>query len=120
MNKKGYRSLETKSSVNRREFLKLSGGVGSLVGVGLVLGTPPVWTQEKKSEQPPQKPETNLNKYLSIPRTKNSLPGLFPGRVVEVFDPKAMADDQPSAEVVTAMFKRGIQKLTGKSASYFG
>ena len=115
MNKKGYRSLETKSSVNRREFLKLGGGVGSLVGVGLLLGTPPVWTQDKKSEQPPEKPETNLDKYLSIPRTKDSLPGLFPGRVIEVFNPKAMAEDSPSAEVVTAMFNKGIQELTGKS-----
>lgn len=97
--------------VNRREFLKISGGVGSVMGMGLVLGTPPVWTQ---TSPPPERIRTNIKDALAIPRTKTSLPGAAPGRVVEVFDPKAMPEGKPSQDVVSSMFSRGLQKLTKK------
>jgi len=97
--------------VNRREFLKLSGGVGSALGMGLVLGTPPAWTQENP---PPERVKTNIKDALAVPRTKTSLPGIAPGRVVEVFNPKAMPDGKPSQDVVSSMFSKGLTELTGK------
>jgi hypothetical protein len=113
MKKKGYRSIELNSRLERRDFLKISGG--SLLGAGLLLGTPPVWGQEGASPAPPARPRTNIEDALAVPRTKYSLPGLFPGRVVAVKDAQAMNETGVNGKVVTSMFEKGIQSLTGKS-----
>lgn len=44
------------------------------------------------------------------------MPGLFPGRVVEVFDPEAMADHRVSQPVVRHMLERGMLELTGENS----
>ena len=41
-------------------------------------------------------------------------PGPFPGRVVEVKDPRSLVDDKIDAKVVAEMFERGVRTLTGK------
>ena len=104
-----YRSIEENSGLSRRCFLK----VGA-VGAGLLLGTPEVWAQEAAKAKAPERLKTNIDEALKVPRTKFSLPGLFPGRVVQVRDAKAMVDDSPSAPVVEQMFARGLQRLTGQ------
>lgn len=109
MNQNAYRSMSARFHVDRRSFLK----VGGAVGAGLALGTPPVFGQDGK-EEPPAKPKTNVGDVLGAPKTEHSLPGPFPGRVVEVHDPKAMTDDGASAPVVAAMFHRGVKGLTGE------
>ena len=96
MKNKGYRSLEIKDKVTRREFLKLSSGLGSVVGVGLLLGTPPVWSSKNGLASQENQTKTNIKDVLSVTRTKTSLPGPFPGRVIEVHDPEAMAEDKPA------------------------
>ena len=96
-------------NVDRRSFLK----IGSAVGAGVLLGNPSVWAgdQDKKEKT---KPDTNVSDVLAEPRTPHSLPGPFPGRVVEVIDPAAMANDEPSPDRVRAMFEKGIRELTGR------
>jgi hypothetical protein len=113
MKKKGYRSLELESKLERRDFLKISGG--SLLGAGLLLGRPPVFGQEAAKVEPPPKPKTNIDQALAVPRTKHSLPGLFPGKVVAVHDEKAMNKTGVNGKVVAAMFEKGMHVLTGKS-----
>lgn len=108
MAKTGYRSMKTIFDVNRRDFLK----VGGAVGAGLILGTPTLWAQDN-SKQERQKPKTNIDDVTNIPRVKNSLPGPFPGKVVEIHNEKAMVDEKPNADVIDAMVKDGIEKLTG-------
>jgi hypothetical protein len=98
-------------TVKRRDFLKL----GGVIGAGLLLGNPAAWAEEKAKAAPPPKPKTNVDDVLKIPRTKHSLPGPFPGKVVEVTDPKAMVKDQPARDVVRAMFEKGVQNLTGRN-----
>jgi len=115
MKNKGYRSLEIKNEVNRREFLKLSGGLGSVAGMGLLLGTPPVWSSKNALASQENQTKTNVKDVLSAARTKTSLPGPFPGRVIEVHDPEAMAEDKPAPEVIDTMVKKGITRLTGKN-----
>jgi hypothetical protein len=44
------------------------------------------------------------------------LPGLFPGRVVEVQDAAAVKDDKPVARVVYRLVEKGLEGLTKKSA----
>jgi hypothetical protein len=112
MKKKGYRSIELESKLERRDFLKIGGG--SLIGAGLLLGTPPLWGQEAAKVEPPARPKTNIDEALAAPRTKYSLPGLFPGKVVAVKDGQAMNEQGVNGKVVAAMFEKGIRALTGK------
>jgi len=113
MKKKGYRSIELDSKLERRDFLKISGS--SLLGAGLLLGKPPVFGQETAKPTPPAKPKTNIDEAMAVPRTKHSLPGLFPGKVVAVKDNRAMNEGGVNGKVVASMFENGIQALTGKS-----
>ncbi len=113
MKKKGYRSIELDSKLERRDFLKLGGG--SLLGAGLILGKPPLWGQEAAKVEPPAKPKTNIDEALAAPRTKYSLPGLFPGKVVAVKDEQAMNEQGVNGKVVASMFEKGIRALTGKT-----
>jgi hypothetical protein len=113
MKKKGYRSIELESKLERRDFLKIGGG--SLLGAGLLLGTPPVWGQENAKPEPPPRPKTNIDEALAAPRTRNSLPGAFPGKVVAVKDGRAMSEKGVDGKVVASMFEKGVRSLTGKS-----
>ncbi len=110
MKKQNYKSMNSAFAVNRRTFLKN----GSLVGAGLVMGTPHLWAQDKASEQKSSKPETNVKDVLKIERTENSLPGKFPGKVVKVSDSNALVDNIYNAVVIQDMFEKGIQSLSGK------
>jgi len=106
-----YRSMKNRLDVNRRDFLK----IGGAFGVGLLLGDSSVWAQEKQKITPLPKVKTNIDDALKVPRTKHSLPGPFPGRVVEVHDQMAMVNDKPAPEVVRTMFEKGVEHLTGKN-----
>jgi len=119
MRNQRYRSMPPENAVGRRDFLKAGGAVGA----GLVLtGRSLLAAQQTQGQQPPAKPaarppkpKTNIDEALKVPKTKWSLPGPFPGRVVEVHDPAAMPEGQVNAAVVKAMFEKGITELTGKS-----
>jgi len=121
--------------LKRREFLQLS----SVASAGIVLGTPALGedSTQNKPADPPPRPATNIDEIKLIPRTKTSLPGPFPGRVVAVFDERVVAGQSTDesaaagedaagnagtagerhvdAAVVAAMFERGLRELTGKS-----
>jgi hypothetical protein len=112
MKKKGYQSIELDSKLERRDFLKIGGG--SLLGAGLLLGRPPLFGQEAAKVEPPAKPKTNIEETQAVPRTKNSLPGLFPGKVVAVKDEQAMNEQRVDGKVVANMFARGMEALTGQ------
>jgi len=92
--------------LNRRDFLKKG-----IIGSGLILGTPALYAQSERSERP----ETNIADAQKIPKSKYSLPGLLPGKVVEVHDSKVLENDTVSSEIVSDMFKKGITQLTGSN-----
>lgn len=110
MKRKGYQSINNSVEVTRRNFLKF----GAAAGTGLVLGTPSLWSQETKKPEQPARTKTNIDEALKIPRKKYSLPGAFPGKVVEVHNPEAMANEKPNAEIITVMVEKGLRQLTGK------
>ena len=97
--------------VDRRNFLK----VGSAASAGLVLGTPTLWAQDAKKQQKPKRPKTNIDDILKIPKTKYSLPGASPGKVVEIHNSKAMTEKKVDTEIVKQMFQSGIQNLTDQN-----
>ncbi|MEE4312563.1 MAG: DUF362 domain-containing protein [candidate division KSB1 bacterium] len=112
MDVKKYQSIRSMFDMSRRHFLKMSGAVGT----GMVLGTPAAWADEaKKAEK--SRPETNVEEALNVPKKAHSLPGPFPGRVVEVFNENAILDKSPVAEVTESMFYSGLEGLTGMSSS---
>jgi hypothetical protein len=111
MKKIKYQSMENSFSVKRREFLK----TGSVLSAGLVLGNPAVWQEKKYQSGNPERIKTNIEDFLRIPRTKYSLPGMFPGKVVQVQDPNAMPDGKPDRKIINQLFSSGIETLTGKN-----
>jgi len=120
MTKRAYRSMPPDNAVGRRDFLLKAGGA---IGAGLIMsGRSLLPAQQTQGQQPPAKPaapppkpKTNVGDAIITPRTKWTLPGPFPGRVVEVHDPAAMTEAKVDGAVVKAMFEKGIEKLTGKS-----
>ena len=119
MRERRYRSMPPENAVGRREFLKAGGAIGA----GLIMtGRSLLAAQQTQGQQPPVKPagppprpKTNIDDALKVPKTPWSLPGPFPGKVVEVHDPAAMPEGKVNAAVVKAMFEKGIRGLTGKN-----
>ena len=111
MKKKSYQSMENQFSLKRRDFLK----TGSVVSAGLVLGNPAVWQEKKYKSGQPDRIKTNIDEFLKMPRTKNSLPGLFPGKVIQVHNENVMPDVNPDPGIVNHMMTSGIEQLTGKN-----
>ncbi len=107
----GYRSIGLRIEVDRRGFLR---GLAtcSMVAGGAVLGVPPVWAAGDAAVQ--GEVETNLDQFMKVPRAAGAIPGPFPGRVVQVQDPKAVQDDRIDAAVVREMFTQGLTRLTGR------
>ncbi len=52
-----------------------------------------------------------------MPLSPLGMPGLFPGRVVDVFHPGSLIDRRVSQEAVRAMVGEGMKALTGESVS---
>jgi hypothetical protein len=102
-----YKSIDTTPGLNRRDFVKKVGTCSVAAG-GIVLGMPALG-QEKPTDV-----ETNLADFMKVPRTRHSLPGPFPGRVVQVTDQRSLVDDRFDGKVIAEMLEKGIRQLTGK------
>ncbi|MGQ9472263.1 MAG: hypothetical protein ACUVR0_11325 [Candidatus Aminicenantales bacterium] len=98
--------------------------------LGLLMSRTPLATEKESAKEAGQvgassRPKTNIDEALKVPKTRYSLPGLFPARVVEIHDPKAMDSEsgKASAEVIKSMFEKGLTSLTSqdlnKSISLF-
>ncbi len=110
--------MPSENSVDRRNFLKIGGAVGAglVISGRSLLAAQQAQTQTPPAKKtPPPKPSTNIEEALKVPRTKYSLPGLFPGQVIEVADAAASRADAFDPAVVKNMVELGISKLTGKS-----
>ena len=53
-------------------------------------------------------------------RSPLGMPGLFPGRVVEVADSKSIVRNRVSQPVVRDMIERGMKELTGEQSALSG
>ncbi len=113
MKRHAYRSMESRLSLDRRDFFRVGGAAGAVAGIGLLAGRSLAAVQEQAPASP-AKPATNIADAMKVPRTKFSLPGPFPGRVVEVRDAASVSGAKVDAAAVRAMFEKGITALTGK------
>ncbi len=111
MKRKSYQSMDTRNNLKRREFIK----TGSVIGAGLVLGRPAFGQEQKYKSGQPDRIKTNIDDFLKMPKTHDSLPGKFPGKVVQIGNPKAMDKDNPNSDIISQMFTLGMEKLCAKS-----
>lgn len=110
MKESGYRSLEPKGSLDRRAFLRMSGAVG----IGFWFGNRSPSSFAQQPSPPTPRPRTNIEDALKVPKNKYSLPGLFPGKVIEVKDAGAVKDDRSVPKAVYRMFEKGLSGLTDR------
>jgi hypothetical protein len=59
------------------------------------------------------KPSTNINDAQKYSRNSNSMPGRFPGRVVEVFHSNCINEGQPIQTALNVMLQEAMLNLTG-------
>jgi hypothetical protein len=100
-------------ALTRRQFFGLSAaGVACAASAGGLQG------QDKKTDHKPQpKPEeikTNVDEIRKIPRTVQSLPGLYPGRVVNVDTGTVSSESGIDTDGVREAVNRGLLALTGE------
>ena len=115
-NPKCNSSDATHRGMKRREFVKTLGACSVAVG-GVVLGVP----THAEGKEPAPRVQTNLADFMKVPKTKHSLPGPFPGRVVKVTDKRCLREDAVDAKAVKEMLATGVTRLTGKGmADSFG
>jgi hypothetical protein len=118
--KNPYVSMDSSNGLDRRHFLK-SIGASTVAAGGIVLGAPGLFGQDAEEKgkegqrRQPHDVKTNIDEYMKVEKAEGALPGPFPGKVVEVRDPRSLVDDKVDAEVVKAMIEKGITRLTGKN-----
>lgn len=103
--------MQCAPDMNRRDFVRVVGAGTAVTAGGLVLGVP-AFDQDRL---PPPVIETNIADFMKVTRTKHSLPGPFPGRVVRVTDQKSLRSDTFDAVVISQMLEKGVTTLTGQS-----
>jgi hypothetical protein len=93
---------------SRRHFFRIL----TATGLGTIL-LPPEWSklfsQDKKSE----KPGTNIKEASKYPRTADSMPGKYPGKVVQVYHDKCIVKNKIDQNISGEMVKAGMLNLTG-------
>jgi hypothetical protein len=96
-------------SLDRRQFV-------TLVGAGsLVLAAKPMSVFASPFTPPsPEKPATNIADAAKIPRNELSMPGKYPGKVIQVRNSKAVVDGNPVEEEAYQMIKKAMLELTGQ------
>ncbi len=101
--------------MDRRRFLKKVAA-----GSAIMAAAPAVNAVEKPLAElreahilPPEKPATNIEQILAVPRTKDSLPGKYPGRVIVAHDAHCVIDDVPQEEAAYKMLADCMLRLTG-------
>jgi len=114
----GEKTAHLPEAVSRRGFFKL-GAAGAAGAAGLALARS-LRAQDKPAghkppAQPPAEIRTNVDEIKAIPRTGESMPGRFPGRVVKVATGQVRAGGEIDAARVEKAVARGMAELTGES-----
>ena len=105
--------------VSRRRFFGMS--AASLAGVALapgLIGQDKPADQVPKPTAPPPPIKTNIDEIKAIPRTKESLPGRYPGRVIKLETPGGSVSGKINAVRAREAVNRGMAELTGTKQVY--
>jgi len=113
-----------KNPLNRRKFFALL-GTGSLAiaaqsitnfALGREKTTFPLQPESQTPQQAPAKPATNIKDAEKTPRTANSMPGKFPGKVVHIKNSKSVVNDEPVEAEAYKMIEQSMLALTGQKS----
>ena len=96
--------------MDRRAFVKRSclGGVALLLDQ---LGTSPAYSQDLIPPAPP----IHVNEPAATAVSALRMPGLYPGRVVEISDERCIVANRVAQPIVRQMIEQGMQELTGET-----
>ncbi len=101
-------SHNNKRSLSRRDFITVS----ALTGAGWAVA-PYVNFKSNLFAQEKSRPATNIADAQKYPRKTSSMPGLFPGKVVQVHHAHCVTEEHFSETAVYDMIARGMLGLTG-------
>lgn len=94
--------------ITRRDFVKLLSFSG-LASVGLPASFQKIFSQTTQTE----KPKTNIEEALKFERNVNSMPGKFPGKVVQIANHNCIIENKFNFDEINRMVERGMLNLTG-------
>lgn len=97
--------------MDRRTFVK-AGCMGS--ASLLIQGLDPMM---RADAVPPSAPEVELHGLADYKPSPLGMPGLFPGRVVEVRDQKAILRNRVSQPIVRRLLEQAMKELTGETSA---
>ena len=97
--------------MDRRTFVRRTciGSAGLLVG-----GLPALGSNEVVL---PVAPPIDVHEAPLAKKSQLGMPGLFPGRVVEIADQRSIVANRVSQPIVHDMLERGLKELTGESSA---
>jgi uncharacterized protein (DUF362 family) len=97
--------------MDRRTFVK----VGCIASASLMMeGLDP--TKMRADQAPLVTPPIELHGLAEYKRSPLALPGLFPGRVIEIRNPQAIARNRVSQPIVREMLTHAMRELTGEKS----
>jgi len=96
--------------MDRRNFVKAS-CIGS---ASLLMGLDPISRAEVVPREAPAIELQGIPNYKPSPL---GMPGSFPGRVIEVREPNAIASNRVSQPIVRRMLEQAMKELTGETSS---
>jgi len=99
--------------MDRRKFFRIASATGAGLAAGALTGKPFAAAMPSLSPQEQRKPATNIEEALKIPRTENSMPGRYPGKVVKAFNSNSVVNDEPVESVAYQMLAQSMLLLTG-------
>src|SRR5689334_14201276 len=97
--------------LDRRAFVKRS----CLGSVALFLdhfGTSPSYSEDLI----PQAPPIHVTEPQAIASSPLRMPGLYPGRVIEVADERSIVGNRVSQPTIRQMLEQGMRELTGEKS----
>ncbi|MFO7369853.1 MAG: DUF362 domain-containing protein [Bacteroidales bacterium] len=97
------------NSLNRRRFFAIL-GAGSAA-----LAAKPLSVLGSSAPAMADKPATNIADAAKAARTEWSMPGKFPGKVVQVKNVKAVVNNEPVEQEAYRMIEKAMLELTGKT-----
>lgn len=104
--------MEKEFKQGRRNFFKVAalGGLGAGILSPMLIKSTIAGKIAGKDEQT----STNIDDAMAYPRKDNSMPGKYPGKVVQVSNPESVVDDIPQETEAYKMLEEGMLTLTGE------
>lgn len=104
-----------KHSLSRRDFFQMTAaGMTCLTLTNSSSGQEKVQEHAPDKKQPP-KIQTNIEEIRNIPKTGDSMPGKYPGKVIMLTAKNASTNGTINGNKVSESLKKGMLALTGKS-----